>query len=1560
MSENLSKDIVEEDDFSEREDEEGVSISNSVADSEADEDEELDDEEMNDEDRKFIADDSSDEEAEDKDQSGDGDDRDEEDSSATKSKSHRGETREERRERKRLRREKRKRLKEKRHKARRGSVDNLDEGSVHSGDVALSESGNEDKLDEDDLELLRENMGYARDADVSSRSRSKSKRDAGALDDLFLQKEAAEEEDYDDDLDDFVVEDEVEGESMPDTPADRDQLLADKQSKIERQKSRRAFVEAIHAEFGISDQAWTDISDIFGDGTDYEDILMKQDQMRGNGQPSVPEMVEDGDDGDAEGTTSKTLEKFFEPAEIEERMLTEADELIREQDVPERLLTRSVLLPLSKDELPREAAWIARRLVWERELRRIRALDSQFLTPEERRIPMLGDVSGVEALAQPVGTIVSFIRSLKLEVPYIQKYREDYWSGKFSVDELWKIYDLDEKWQALEQRREKLFSMWAQMKELNPDGTYVDNVSVEESLETAASMEDLDDVVELFSARYATELQHLERSSGASQKKRLQLSPYEVLKGHRALEFMYQFGVDPLGYAKAYSEDEMLLQFKDPEVSPISLAVEYAEEGLDTADRILQAAKSALVFQLVSEPLIRRTIRKFLLQDACITVTPTLKGRDEIDEGHIFYGVKYLHEKPVKQMEGTDFLYIQQAEQLGLVEVSIRIMFEKDFVQDAVSFIRGDGDSVRPSWRKIREEAIEEALQRYLLPQLVKQVHNWLRDNATLALLDHVRGELETRLNMQPFGLEKVAPLWRKADLEGRKRRHPLPTVKVLSLTWGDGSRDTATVGVLMAGSADQVIDTLKLDNLQEKVADRKSADLAKIESFLEVHEPDAICIGGFTPQTRYLYTLVRDVAKAKAPDTCVVMVNDDFARIFMNSDRSRRKFPHLPQLMLYAVGLCRQLLDPLAFAATFANQDRELLLVNIDTSQSWISQELLYEHMQRALINVVSSVGVDLTEALQVEWKQALLQIVPGLGPRKATLLVAKSTHAQANDAYDDDLEAANSAVESREELLRHQWVGPNVYVNCAGFLRIPRRHFISQDASRIEILDNTLIHPEEYDFPRKMAADALDEEVVAYDGEDGGRRASEYVEELLTTDSAYKLDALELDDFAQWMRETKHVEKLKALEQIRRQLQQFDVDQRPVFRPARPEQVFQMLTGESCVVYRTGRKVSGSVSKVLDSGVSVRLNRGLFGFIPSRYLPRDVDPHTRFQVGMPVEAWVQFLDVEKFSVTLTLEEADQRGGHALDRKLSGYVEPDMQFWNRELEKAHESQQRAERELAIRQTVRPVRHPFFRDLPDFPSSAGFLMENPQMPYIIRSAGEEHNANSGFVITWRIYGETFVQVRLEPVNRDQEQPYYSDANRAQLAYSINGKVFQGFDEVHARFMQPLMHHVQLLLEHAKFHKHPLTGQPAGREITRGFLEQSYHASGGTLAVYRLCCDDIDDAPTHHRAVPGRFLLGIKNHKEKAPLFLVVNVSDQGYHLQGQVFLTVQLMIDYFKKQLSSSGRKSGEAGKRSSAYGKSAHGSSSSSSMRQGRSYKGGASNNPNSIPVRSSATSSW
>ncbi len=207
--------------------------------------------------------------------------------------------------------------------------------------------------------------------------------------------------------------------------------------------------------------------------------------------------------------------------------------------------------------------------------------------------------------------------------------------------------------------------------------------------------------------------------------------------------------------------------------------------------------------------------------------------------------------------------------------------------------------------------------------------------------------------------------------------------------------------------------------------------------------------------------------------------MNDEVARLYKDSPRAVSDHPSLLTLTRYSVALARYLQNPMK---EYAALGEDVISLAFHPCQHLLPQDKLAKHLETAMVDMVNLCGVDINEAANDAYTAKLLPFVAGLGPRKATAVLK-------------GIAANGGILTSRDELVgtligaKLQVVGPRVWNNCASFL------FIEYDSSNpsSDPLDNTRVHPEDYELGRKMAGDALelDEEDVQVETDEGGQAA-------------------------------------------------------------------------------------------------------------------------------------------------------------------------------------------------------------------------------------------------------------------------------------------------------------------------------------------------------------------------------------------------------------------------------------------------------------------------------------
>ena len=169
--------------------------------------------------------------------------------------------------------------------------------------------------------------------------------------------------------------------------------------------------------------------------------------------------------------------------------------------------------------------------------------------------------------------------------------------------------------------------------------------------------------------------------------------------------------------------------------------------------------------------------------------------------------------------------------------------------------------------------------------------------------------------------------------------------------------------------------------------------------------------------------------------------MSEDGASVYSASEVAREEFPGYDVTVRGAVSIGRRLMDPLAELVKIDPKS-----IGVGQYQHDVDQTLLKERLDETVESCVNRVGVNLNTASS--W---LLRYVSGIGPVLARSIV--------------DYRTENGPFASRDTLLKVKRLGPKVYEQCAGFLRIP---------GAANPLDNTAVHPERYALVERMAADA------------------------------------------------------------------------------------------------------------------------------------------------------------------------------------------------------------------------------------------------------------------------------------------------------------------------------------------------------------------------------------------------------------------------------------------------------------------------------------------------------
>lgn len=1126
-----------------------------------------------------------------------------------------------------------------------------------------------------------------------------------------------------------------------------------------------------------------------------------------------------------------SLTQIFEPAQIQERMLTEEDDRIKQVDMPERL---QLAIPgaeglhlleqrLSEADLDEAAQWAAPRIS--------PRCNAEFLDENAAHARLRGEWQ------RCVRAMLSYILNDFLEVSFLTQHRLDELEHtQFNEatrkhetttllvrQELLTLSTLGIKFKLLRARKDTLRHTFEQLRASLGEGLDADlPVYFDELLAQAASFEEVSDINEWLAMRFNERFRDATAITEAQAAKPLLKRPtvvseYERLKATPIADLAARLGLSAQQLASNVVSGVRTHFPDDPSELPAQIADTYVDEarGINTPEQALHLARTLLAHELGKEPLLRRDMRQLFRTSALLDVEPTERGMTRIDESHPYYNFKFLRAKPVAAIvqNASQFLQVLHAEEERLVRLTLRLptdtanRFEERLQEHYVS---EDVSDVAQRWNAERAAVVEEACATFLLPLGRSWTREWLMEECRDALLRHCEQQLTNRVEGGPY--QSSGMISRNGDPAVEEMEH---VPRVLAVSHGEGDPRKSEVVTVFLDEQGRFLEHVTFDSLRAPsnavLAQRAEAlergepvpddTRAQFIALLKRRRPDAVVVNGFSARSAELKAAVRDLARNAHHQLVqdkglegmtieharidVISVYDDVARLYQHSARAAAEFPELGTLARYCVGLARYAQSPVN---EFAALGDDLVAVQFDPAQRLLPSDRLRTHLERAIVMLVNDIGVDVNEAVTNGYVQYMLPFVAGLGPRKAHALVhAIRTKLQ-------------GSVVSRVGMLQHGILSLSVWNNYASFLRLdadaPSEALGEEQA---DVLDSTRIHPEDYDFPRQMARDALNKHEEDLEGEHPSLACQEIMQDAHPGE---KLAALDLDNYATMLYERRGLKKRLTLFSCRQELIRPFEDWRPSQTLPNAEELFTMFTGETRRALSEGYVVPASVIRVeegrdMEGFVRVRLDSGIEGTIAGRdimpgYNSRDVRLRPMFRPGQTVNAVVIALDMHTMRAELSLRaEAFEHVNPAQNA-----VPVDTMYFDhdRALIAAEAAEERVRRRNQNRIGSRVIDHPNYHNF-NATQAQNYLATQPRGTVVIRpsSRGMDHLA-----ATWKV--DEGVYQHIDVLELDKE----NDHALGRILRVADMGSYSDLDDLIVNHIRPMAMMVEMMTNHEKY------------------------------------------------------------------------------------------------------------------------------------------------------------
>lgn len=1152
----------------------------------------------------------------------------------------------------------------------------------------------------------------------------KEKRKSRGIDDIFSDEEAADDLDeprrLGGEFDDFIEEDQFEDEIED----DRDVT----------QPGISLITQGLQAA-GLDEGAEEDYRAAFGDGTDYDWALEMQE---------AEEEEQTGDGHELQ------LKDVFEPAQLKERMLTDEDNEIREEDVPERLqLARKPfkVLELTDDAMnartEEESVWISN-MLWPK-----KGLPNYFHQPFQ----------------QAVRKVLEFINKEDYEVPFIFNHRKDYLihapgdsddqddydapppdarpERLLNQSDLWEVFDLDLKFRAFAEKRDSLRQIYENVQAVHPE--IVDN-EIEDLMKKAVTIEEIQELQDYLHYQYSQEINEVRQETNGIQKRANNARNFfDKLRSGKAHLFVQAIGISAEEFAKKAEDSSRGPQvIEDPPFKVEELADQMADPP-ETGVSLIRSAKLLFVQDLQQSSRLRRFLRRSFYADTVIDCIRTDKGMRKITDDHPYYEFKYLRGQTFQDLSGRPDLFLKmlKAEQEGLVQVRISMgKYESFRAQLHHKIVSDNVSEVSETWNNLRKELLDAALSK---------LHGIIANGVKETLRARCEDELASRARENYYNKLDQAPYKLKSAVLGT-----FPNV--LCLSNGKGQRGDAIMWAYLENDG-RVMEHGKLGDMRLGNQERGIPDGQDIVTFVDAvqrRRPDVIGVSGWSVETRRLYKDIQDIVaqhnltgpsyedestgQDRSDPLEVVTVNDEVARLYYSSARAAAEFPKLAPLTRYCVALGRYLQNPLA---EYASLGRDIVSIPFVKDQTLIPQDKLMDRLETAMVDMVNLVGIDLPETYDDKYLSKLLPYVCGLGPRKADRMI------KAIQANGDEILSRFDLLGISENTSRDlkAAMGPKVFQNCASFLYIP--YDSTEEAS--DYLDFTRVHPEDYDLARKMVADALnmDEEDVKAEVDDGGPSA--VIRKMVREDTTDLVNDLALEDYAAEIEKNFGQRKRATLETIRAELETPYEEIRQIFALMTGEEIFTMLTGETKETLYEGMVVPVQIKRTFPDHIEVRLENGIEGGVSESEFPEGVggggqEPRHVYQTHQTVRARIVYLNRKALTAQLSLREdlIRQPVPKPFDR-VAG-------LWDDAQERADKHAAEKEKEVASGRPNRVINHPLFFSM-NSAQAEEYLGSKEPGELVIRpsSKGFDH-----LVVTWKVSNSAYQHLDVLELGKESE------------------------------------------------------------------------------------------------------------------------------------------------------------------------------------------------------------
>ena len=451
--------------------------------------------------------------------------------------------------------------------------------------------------------------------------------------------------------------------------------------------------------------------------------------------------------------------------------------------------------------------------------------------------------------------------------------------------------------------------------------------------------------------------------------------------------------------AKEKGLEDLALLILDKNIDDINIESQKFIDEEKQVNSIEEALKGAndIIAEIISDD---AKIRKYIRENALkygVIVTKNTKDEKSV------YDMYYDFSERVSNMASHRVLAINRGEKEEFLKVKLEIDNNRILEYIEKKYVSNKNFKNKD----IIVSAIEDSYKRLIFPSIEREIRNHLTELAQERAIS-VFGENIKNLLLQPPLKGKVVMGFDPGYVNGCK-------IAVV-----DESGKFLDEAIVYPHKPQGKIDQAK----------------NKLKQLIEKYDIDVIAIGNGTA-SRESESLISDLIKEIEAKTQYIIVNEAGASIYSASQLAAEEHPDINVSIRGAISIGRRLQDPLAELVKIDPES-----IGVGQYQHDLNKKRLEEVLNGVVEDSVNKVGIDLNTA-----SFSLLEHISGISKTVAKNIIA----------YREE----NGAFKSRTELKKVKRLGPQAFIQCAGFMRI---------ADGKNPLDNTGVHPESYDTCKKM----------------------------------------------------------------------------------------------------------------------------------------------------------------------------------------------------------------------------------------------------------------------------------------------------------------------------------------------------------------------------------------------------------------------------------------------------------------------------------------------------------